>query len=100
LDSDEDCYLVCLVCLVFWLNETNQKNQINQINTTNQINQSTYCCIIRTGLIPPAKVPSPGTKDPSCRLRVMSVVMLVIVSPPSDAKTDQRDETSAEQDAD
>jgi hypothetical protein len=30
----------------------------------------------------------------------MSVVMLVIVSPPSDAKTDQRDETSAEQDAD
>ena len=30
----------------------------------------------------------------------MPVVMLVIVSPPSDAKTDQRDETSAEQDAD
>jgi hypothetical protein len=30
----------------------------------------------------------------------MPVVMLVMVSPPSDAKTDQRDETSAEQDAD
>jgi len=30
----------------------------------------------------------------------MPVVMLVMVSPPSDAKTDHRDETSAEQDAD
>jgi len=30
----------------------------------------------------------------------MPVVMLVIVSPPSDAKTDQHDETGAEQDAD
>lgn len=60
----------------------------------------TYDCIIRTGLIPPTEVPSPGSKEPSCRLRVMPVVMLVIVSPPSDAKTDQHDETSAEQDAD
>ena len=65
-------------------------NQINQINKTNQIQKN--------GL-DTSEVPSPGAMEPSCRLRVMPVVMLVIVSPPSDAKTDQHDETSAEQDA-
>ena len=56
-------------------------------NKTNQIN--------RTGLIPPTEVPSPGSKEPSCRLRVMPVM----VSQPAGAKPDQHDETSAEQDA-
>ena len=91
MDSDEDRYLVYLVCFVF-LVELNKPDEPDQ--------PEGYDCIIRTGLIPPAKVPSPGSKEPSCRLRVMPVVMLVMVSPPSDAKTDQRDETSAEQDAD
>ena len=88
MDSDEERYLICLVCLVFCLNETNQMNPINQINTTNQING--------TGLVPPTEVPSPGSMELSCRLCVMSVM----VSQPAGAKTDQHDETSAEQDAD
>jgi hypothetical protein len=73
--------------LFIWLTETNRINQMNQINKTNQIN--------RTGLVPRTEVPSPGSKEPSCRLRVMSVM----VSQPAGAKTDQHDETSAEQDA-
>jgi hypothetical protein len=67
--------------LVFCLNETNQTNQINQIN--------------RKGLIPPTEVPSPGLMEPSCRLRVM----FVMVSQLFGAKTEQRDETSADYDA-
>ena len=85
--AEEDRYLVCLVCLVFWLNETNQINKTNQMNQISQINSQ--------GLIPPTEVPSPGSKEPSCRLRVMPVM----VSQPASAKTDQRDETSAEQGA-
>jgi hypothetical protein len=58
-------------------------------NKTNQIN--------RKGLVSPkdTEVPSPGSKEPSCRLRVMPVM----VSQPASTKTDQHDETSAEQDA-
>ena len=67
--------------LFVWLNQTNQKDQTNQINSQ--------------GLIPPTEVPSPGSMEPSCRLRVMPVM----VSQPAGAKTDQRDQTSAEQGA-
>ena len=69
------------------MNQRDQMNQINQINKTKEI--------VRKGLIPPTEVPSPGSMEPSCRLRVMPVM----VSQPASAKTDQRDETSAEQDA-
>jgi len=55
-------------------------------NQTNQIN--------KTGLIPPTEVSSPGSKELSCHLRVMPVM----VSQPASTKTDQHDETSAEQD--
>ena len=61
--------------------------------------QKGYDFIIRTGLIPPTEVPSPGAMEPSCRLRVMPVVMPVMVSQPAGAKTDQREETSTQQDA-
>ena len=54
--------------------------------------------IRRTGLIPPTEVPSLGSMEASCRLRVMPV-MPVMVSQPAGAKTDQRDETSTQQDA-
>jgi hypothetical protein len=59
----------------------NQKDQMNQ----------------KKRLDTSPEVPSPGSMEPSCRLRVMPVVMSVIVSQPFDAKTDQCDETSAEQ---
>jgi hypothetical protein len=74
--------------LFIWSTETNRINQMNQTNLTNQIN--------RKGLVPATEVPSPGSKEPSRRLRVMAV-MLVMVSQSSSAKTDQREETSAEQ---
>jgi len=67
--------------LFVWLNQTNQRDQMNQINSQ--------------GLIPRTEVPSPGSMKPSCRLRVMPVM----VSQPAGAKTDQRDQTSAEKGA-
>jgi hypothetical protein len=80
--------------LFIWLTETNRINQMNQRDQMNQTNQTNQ--INRTGLVSPTEVPSPGSKEPSCRLRVMAV-MLVMVSQSSGAKTDQREETSAEQ---
>ena len=73
-------FLVCLVYLV----EPAQPDE-----------PECYDCIIQTGLIPPTEVPSPGSTEPPCRLRVM----LVMVLQAAGAKIDQRDETSAEQDA-
>ena len=79
--------------LFIWLTETNRINQMNQRDQMNQTNQTNQ--VNRTGLVPPTEVPSPGSKEPACRL----CVMLVMVSQPAGAKTDQHDETSAEQDA-
>ena len=81
--------------LFIWLTETNRINQMNQRDQRNQINQTNKTNQIhRTGLIPPTEVPSLGSMEPSCRLRVMPVIPMM-VSQPAGAKTDQRDETSA-----
>ena len=78
-----------LSCL-FGLNQT---NRIEPDRPDEPDKPEGYDCTIQNGLDTSTEVPSPGSKEPSCRLRVMPVM----VSPPSGAKTDQRDETSAEQ---